>query len=135
MNRWILADLHTYFGQYYKETSSHHTRQRNEVQTQVAYVNWLVAAPASTEINVDNQLYQSTLIVTVDWLYIGYGAGTVDDAQEQLRKTLRDIDQTKLLCINDLINYALEFESEQKMFLVQTFYEKLFSKQSKYERS
>ena len=135
MNKRILANLNKYFGQYYNETSSHHTRQRNEVQTQIAYNNWLVAAPASSNVNVDKQLYQSTLVDVVDWRYVGYGAGTVDDAQEQLRITLRDIAQIKLLCVNDLINYSLEYESEQKMFIVQNFYEKLFSNKSKYERS
>jgi len=132
MNTRILADLRSHFGAYYTETSSHHTRQRNEVQTQIMYVNWLVVAPSV--VNVDKQLYRFRVADTADTLFIGYGKGTVDEAQQLLLKTLDKISQIKLLCVNDLIDYSVEYEAEKKMFLVQNFYEKLYSKQSKYER-
>ena len=90
MNKRIIADLNAYFGAYYNTTSSHHTRQRNEVQTEFAYVNWLVRA--SDKLPVDSQLYRSKVIDTSSHRYISYGKDTVLATRQLLEKTLNEID-------------------------------------------
>ena len=58
----------------------------------------------------------------------------IDNSFDQMRflKLLRLLLKT-WLCVNDLIDYSVEYEAEQKMFIVQNFYEQLYREQSKFE--
>ena len=133
INKRIMSDLQRTFSSYYNETSSHHTRQRNELQYQFAYTNWIVEAPQSDiRAQLNTTLYKWQTVDTTDFRYLAYGNGNVGKANNLLEKTLKERDSIRFLCVNDLINYR-KSDSNEKLVIIRLFYQNLYPYPSKYE--
>ena len=89
INKRIIMDLQSTFSHYYEITSSHHTRQPNDVQYEFAYINWLLEAPNSRlRKKIYPHLYRSTIVGVNDFHYVPYGHGSIGENKELLRQTL-----------------------------------------------
>ena len=137
INKRIMIDLQNTFKSYFTATSSHHTRQRNDIQFEFAYINWLVEAPNSgLRSKIYPWLYKSTVVGTDDFAYIAYGGGSVRGNRETLTKTLSKRSRLKFLCVNDLIDYTRpDGEIAERLGVIGDFYRQLFPRRSKFERS
>ena len=89
INKRIVMDLQSKFSQYYEKTSSHHTRQQNDVQYEFAYINWLLEAPKSRLLSkIYPYLYRSNIVDINDFNYVPYGHGSLSESRKLLHETL-----------------------------------------------
>ena len=121
------------FEEYFTATSSHHTRQRNDIQFEFAYINWLVEAPNSRlRSKIYPWLYKSTVVGVDDFAYIAYGGDNIRKNRQKLVKTLARRSRLKFMCINDLIDYT-RADIAEWLDVISDFYLKLFPHRSQFE--
>ena len=135
INKQVMTDLQSSFASYFDVTSSHPTRQRNGIQYEFAYINWLMEAPKSQMRNkIDPYLYRTRIVGTDDFHYISYGSGTTSQNRQKLKTILNQQDRIKFLCIQDNIDYSNENKSSRQLNEIQELYQALFPDKSKYEK-
>ena len=133
INKRVVLDLQNTFRKELELTSSHRTRQRNDIQFEFAYNSWLLEAPKSRlHYKIHPSLYRATLVDSNDFKYFAYGAGSLEASIKQIRNFLENRKGYKYLCVNDLITYAHSHAAE-KQEEIKKMYQKLLPQKSKYE--
>ena len=130
MNKRIMSDLQNYFERFYTVTSSHRKRQKNDMQTQFSYYNWLIEAPKS-QAQLTPGIYKSTRVSTSGIYYIPWWTDMRKN-QPAIDKFFRMKSGIKFLCINDLMEHD-QPAAEIARNALQTIYNKLYPNKSRFE--
>ena len=131
INRNIMTDLQSHFETYYNVTSSHKKRQKNDMQFEFSYVNWLLEAPKSELVTVDQELYKSSQLKTNTIFYMPFWTDMKKNTNK-LEEFEKKKDHIKFMCINDLMDHTDPKSTESKKELM-IFYNSIYPNKSQFE--
>ena len=121
-----------YFNHFYTITSAHRKRQKNDMQTQFSYFNWLMEAPlAGPNVTLTPGIYKSTRVSAFSIYYMPWWTEMSRNVAKRDR-LFRVAPNLKFLCINDL----MEHERADAVFArdeLEKVYKRLYPVISKYE--
>ena len=103
MNKRVMNDLQSYFERFYNVTSSHRKRQKNDMQTQFSYNNWLLEAPKSSA-PITPGIYKATRVSTTELYYIPWWTKMTKN-KANIDRFFKIKHSIKFLCVNDLMEH------------------------------
>ena len=126
-----MTDLQNHFEAYYNVTSSHKKRQKNDMQFEFSYANWLLSASESELVTVDQELYKSSQLRTNKIFYMAFWTD-MEKNMAKLEEFETKKDHIKFLCVNDLMDHADPRSIESKKVLM-NFYKSVYPNKSQFE--
>ena len=131
INTRVMSDLQSSFQPYYEITSSHKKRQKNDMQFEFSYTNWLLEAVNSTYPLSDKILYKSTRVGGAVF-YMPYW-NDMKKNKVKFAELAKKKDTIKFICINDLLDHSKPQAMTAKKELMK-FYDKLYPSKSQFEK-
>jgi len=131
INTQIMSELQSAFEPFYEVTSRHRKRQKNDMQFEFSYTNWLLGAANSTFPLSDTNLYKHTRR--------GGGIFYMPYWNDMKKNRLKFAEfkakqeTIKFICINDLLDHSKPQAAAAKKELM-AFYDKLYPSKSQYEQ-
>ena len=90
----IVKDMQDYYELYFKVTSHHKNRQKNDIQPEFSYAHWLKEATKSEYLKVDPKRYKHEIIRDGPIAYISY-SNDMKKNVPLLEKELRNRNQNR----------------------------------------